>query len=590
MSEWHVRDAISHDSIIRIWLIVGVSFTIAVVMFVLSAASSPAFAANAKVTMAGDYTITVNINDLHHTLDAKEVVQATNDTGVTLHSLMFNVTPRAFNAFQLKSASVDGTTVDAKLDNVVMELPLSTPLAPGRTATVDLSFREVVPAPGDIRYGYNDGILALGNWFPILAVYLKNGWDRHHYDPVGDPFFTEMGNYKVTVNADPHLVIAHTGVLVSHTGSEWVFDGKNVRDFTMAMSRQYKTREAKVDGTTITAFYLPQDSSGGKAMLTYATQAFAWDTSHLGPYGYPSFQVAETASADPTEVGQEYPNIIFVAAAYLHQPTAPGYYLTYLVAHETCHQWLYGLVGNDHVRQPWLDEGPVVQLSYLFLKDTYPTAYKIQWAQLKANYQSAVKTWGNKTIDTTEADYSSNTEYYSILYRESAIFLEKLRAAMGTTTYYTFLQDYIDTYRGGNATTHEFLLLAEDVAGKDFSSLYSQYFHPASYAPYTPTPTTTPTETPTMTPTPTMTSTPTRSPTPVATNTPRATPTNTHGNVANTPSSLSPKAGAGAAADQLTKVIGTRGVLGISFNSLLMSGLGGILVAGTLAWIFSRRR
>ena len=29
----------------------------------------------------------------------------------------------------------------------------------------------------------------------------------------------------------------------------------------------------------------------------------------------------------------------------------------FLLAHEIAHQWWFGLVGNDQLREPWLDEG-----------------------------------------------------------------------------------------------------------------------------------------------------------------------------------------------------------------------------------------
>jgi len=548
-------------------------------------------------TMGAHYTLDLQVDDVGRTVAVRETVEATNHTHVTLTSLVFNVTPRAYGAFQFNSAVVDGKPVAPSFDDVVMDVPLPTPLAAEQSTTVDLQFMLKIPSPGSLRFGLSDGVLTLGNWFPILAVYLPNGWDRHHYSPVGDPFFTETADYTVSLHADPHLVVAHTGVLQSHRGDTWEIQANGVRDFSLAMSRNYEVSQAQVGETTISAYYLPRDKKGGQAMLDYAKQSFAWYEDHLGPYGYPSFDVAETPSQSSTDVGQEYPNLIYVATPYVHQPTAPGYYLTYLVAHETGHQWLYGLVGNDHVRQPWLDEGPVVELSYQFIHDRYPSAYEIQWKQLQIGYQQALATYGSKPVDSTEADFSSNAEYFDLLYRESAIFLDHLRVAMGDTTYYAMWKRYVEMFRGGNATTQDFLLLAEQVAGKDFSELYRQYFRPDSYAPSTPTPipTALPSPMPTPPPIQTVSATVVIPPHPTAkaasplvipttlvapTGPPPATATVSRPRIPSTQPTV---------VREDRAAIATRS-LSIALAAIIVISLGGLLLVGLLAFSLLRRR
>lgn len=533
-------------------------------------------------SMSARYTLQVNVDDEHHRLDVHEVVEATNWTGVPLTTLVFNVTPRHFSGFEMGRVTVDGAVQQPKFDDVVMEIPLPSPLAPDDTAKVDFTFRETVPSPGNIRYGYSDGILALGNWFPILAVYRSDGWDRHHYSDVGDPFFTETADYQVTLHGDPHLIVAHSGVMTKYDNGQWEFTASGIRDFAFAMSRRYASHTIEVDGTRITSYYLADDKNGGQAALEYAKQAFDWYVAHLGPYGYPSFQIAETPSQVSTDVGQEYPNLIFIASPQEHRPTPPGDYLTYLVAHETAHQWFYGIVGSDQVRQPWLDEAPAVHLSYLFLKDRYPAEYFKQWAQVQSEYQRGISSWGKKAIDTTESDYTGNDQYFALLYRGSALFLDRLRETMGTDTYFTFLRDYVATYRGQTATSRDFLLLAERYAGRDLSSLFQEYFRPDSYASPTPSPTATSvallTPSPTATrirPSPTATL-PARTATPTA---PAATPTTAPG--------LTPAIGTTSEASSTDDSTsgGVEGAIGL----IAVSGIVGLTLVGLLSFLLMRR-
>ncbi len=567
-------------------LIARLSFALMLVVTVsfveLDQGTATTKAATPHRSMAARYSLQVTVDDERHRVDVHEVVEATNWTGVPLTSLVFNVTPRHFPGFEVGKVTVDGTVQQPKFDDVVMEIPLSSPLPPDQTIKVDISFREIVPSPGNIRYGYSDGILALGNWFPILAVYRSDGWDRHHYSDVGDPFFTETADFQVTLRGDPHLVVAHSGVLTKYANGQWEFAASGIRDFALAMSRRYESHTTEVDGTRITSYYLSDDKNGGQAALDYARQAFDWYVTHLGPYGFPSFQIAETPSHVSTDVGQEYPNLIFISSTQEHRPSLPGDYLTYLVAHETAHQWFYGIVGSDQVRQPWLDEALAVQLSYQFLRDRFPAQYVKQWAQVQSDYQKAVATWGKKALDTTEADYSGDDQYFALLYRGSALFLDRLQETMGADNYFTFLRDYVATYRGETATSRDFLLLAERYAGRDLSDLYREYFRPDSYA--------------SLTPTPTAAGAPARTPSPTATHIP-ANPTPTRAARTATPSApfatVTPalvRTPAPTSTPELSSAdtsasSGLQGAIGL----VVVSGVVGLTLVGLLSFLLMRR-
>jgi hypothetical protein len=63
-------------------------------------------------------------------------------------------------------------------------------------------------------YNLSEGVLALANWYPILAVYDQQGWNLDPVSYIGDSVYSDTASYTVTVSAPADLVIAATGAQV----------------------------------------------------------------------------------------------------------------------------------------------------------------------------------------------------------------------------------------------------------------------------------------------------------------------------------------------------------------------------------------
>ncbi|MBI4319185.1 MAG: M1 family metallopeptidase [Chloroflexi bacterium] len=430
------------------------------------------------------YQIVADLDFDAATLAASQTVTYINTTSVTLSSIVFNVTPNYYRSFALERVTVGGQPVAPALDGVVLEIPLPAPLPPQAQATIAIDYRLRVPSPGNLRFGKASGILALGNWYPVLAVYqhAQADWNRHRYVDTGDAFFTEAADYEVTLNLSRPLTIAHSGEVVSGADRRLVLRARGVRDFALALSDRYRTRSVQVDETTITVFYLPEHSAGGAQYLQSAEESLRWLNRQLGPYPYPSLHIAETISNDANWVGQEYPNLVFISSQTTAAGGGIGSYLSYLVIHEIVHQWFYGLVGGDQLYEPWLDEAPATYLAYQFFRANYPGLYDGMWRSLTGGYRSAVNSWGDRTLDTSIYDYGVESHYFAIIYRKGAMFLDELREAMGADIFYPFLREFVETYRARVATGYDFLDLAQTRSSADLRPLFGKYFSYPRYA------------------------------------------------------------------------------------------------------------
>lgn len=485
----------------------GLALALLALVPLLVALAQPASAAEAVPR----YAIQIDLDYPSASAIVQQRVEYTNRTGAPLATLAFNVTPRRFGAFTLTAAAVDGQPVQPAFDGVSMELPLPSPLAPGATAAVALSYRLNVPDQAHLRFGRSSGVLALGNFHPTVQVFKDGRWPRYAYTDVGDAFFTESADYDVTLavaGAPPGLKVAHSGDLVEQSDSRWVFRGRQLRDFALALSERYQVEQRTVGATTVTAFYLPEHAAGGRQMLQSAVGALAWGNANLGVYPYATLQVAETG--DPAGSGQEYPTAIFVGSGDVAGATGSGSYLAYLVAHEVMHQWFYGLVGDDQLEEPWLDEAPATQLGYLYLRATAPSAYQSMWAaSVVQRYRDAVAAWGDRPLDSSVYDFPDGARYFALLYRKGALFLDATREQMGDAAYFAALRDFGAEHRHGIVTTTDFLTFLASRAGGDFPALVRRNFSASAYQAAfgrtpspTPSPSATPSATPTGTPTP----------------------------------------------------------------------------------------
>ena len=169
-----------------------------------------------------------------------------------------------------------------------------------------------------------------------------------------------------------------------------------------------------MNGVRIVVWYRPGFPAA--TVLAAAKTALAREAKVLGAYPYPSYELAQTGGG----YGMESPGLTWI-------PTGAGS-LTYLVAHETAHQWFYGIVGNDQARQPYADEAATdfVARNVLGLRRASRCA--------------------TARLDLSIYAYSS-TCYYEDIYIQGGNFLDDTRKRMGSTAFWAGIRDYLVTYR-----------------------------------------------------------------------------------------------------------------------------------------------
>lgn len=373
------------------------------------------------------YTLTATVDFDAGTIDVTERVIVTNRSSRSVSDLDFSVLPRVIGAYGPSGAvQAGGRALRTRwTTGSNLHVSLRTPLKPKASTTIVIPFRLTLSEGwGNFatRIGKSGGIINLGDWFPILSR-------PHDAYGIGDPQVTWSADRIVldltVLQPAGRDAVAASGTLVSFDPSahRWVYRLDHARGFAVAVSPGYVLATRQVGGTAIRVYSL---AGSGEAVADEVAEAIATYESWYGPYPYPSFVVAETGTSD---FGQEYPGMALMGRNAMDVPWA--------VWHEVAHAWWYGLIGNDQITEPWVDEA---------------------FAEFSARHALGlpISTCSTEPIDRpvtfwsagpTEGEWQGCGGYADTVYERGAAFLDAVRAAMGENLFFATVHGFIDGHR-----------------------------------------------------------------------------------------------------------------------------------------------
>jgi len=360
-----------------------------------------------------DYQITARLDPATQTLHGKETITYRNrsprslpyvwifleqnicDPGSVTNQL--NQPPLAFEdvAFDfsclgfaggiaLEEVQSGGRPLVHTVHGTIMRVELPAPLAPGETATLDLSWRFRIPEMGAGRMGRDGTLYEIAWWYPRMAVYDDVlGWNHDPYIGAGE-FYLEYGRFDVSLELPAEYVVAATGVLqnpedvLTTTQRErlaralasatpvavidadeagtaqtrptrggtltWRFAADSDRDFAFAAAPNFRWDAVGWEGILVQTLYRP-GAAGWDEGIRMAEHAIRHFSEQWYRYPYPHATTIEGPIA-----GMEYPMLTFVAGTDREN-------LHFTLMHELGHEWYPMVVGSNERLYPWMDEG-----------------------------------------------------------------------------------------------------------------------------------------------------------------------------------------------------------------------------------------
>jgi len=401
---------------------------------------APPVAGRTSINLSATYDVDLRIDYGARRLDVDATLSVTNTSGGELDRLELNTIAARLGKLRLDVATVDGVDVPVRIDDQTLHVPLPGGLAPGASADVRIAFRSTLrsgTSGSDWLFTRANGIVDAYRWLPWISRAVP--FDRPNH---GDPFVTPVSpRVDVRITTDRAMTLATSGDPVGGPGGPGgltqAFSAENVRDFTVTASPTYRhLAGTSTDGdTTINVYTLAGEPSS--TILASARRALESFESYVGPYPYPSLDIAQSAGG----FGMEGPSIVWIPGN-----VASGN-LDYLVHHEIAHQWFYALVGNDQATQPFADEAAADFLTRRIL-----------------GLRRASRC-GTARLDRGITSYTSSC-YYETIYIQGGNFLDDVRKKVGSAAFYTGLNAYIEAHRFGFGSSKA-LLDAIDAATPD---------------------------------------------------------------------------------------------------------------------------
>lgn len=361
-------------------------------------------------------------------------------------------------------------------DENVLYVYLEKPLYPEDKVVLDIAFM-VRLANVNHRTGITPHTVNLGNFFPVLCGIKNGGFYETAYYAEGDPFYSDCADFTVTVKTPKDYEIASSGELLStrilESKKEYTASIVGARDFALVLAENFQVLEREVNGKKIRYYYY--DETRAKENLDTACEAFAYFEETFGVYPYATYSVVQTGLCIG---GMEYPALSMVAQGLDEEDTAR------VIAHETAHQWWYGVVGSDQIENAWQDEGLAEYSALLFL-DTYKkygvTREKAVAEALK-EYRSYYDVYGSVLGRKDTAmirhlkDYVSGYEYKCLAYDKSIVMFDTLRKSVGDKKFLSALKKYYQDNMYQMVGSGE-LIGAFEKSGLDVYGFFDSFLH-----------------------------------------------------------------------------------------------------------------
>ena len=394
------------------------------------------------------------------------------------------------------------TPLSRVLTQTSARIPLSAPIAPHSTATLEADWSFQVPlieSGRGFRMGrWADTLYQIAQWYPRVAVFddlRQGGWDTEPYLGNGE-FYNNFGHFDVSIDVPAGWIVGSSGVLqnpaevltptererLSHvlesdsirsivsaaergagkstaTGSRlvWHFVADSVADVAWATSNQYvwDATRATIPGrgaVPVNILYLPGHTQQYAQAGPVVRHALEFYSKLWMPYAFPQLTMV-----DGPELGMEYPMFIMSAV--------------FAADHEAGHQWWPMMVGVNETWYGFMDEGFNQYMNILSDADGAGKP-----AQLDSLGMSYGRMSGNELEPPLMWDENYAGPLYGfVAYGKAPMMLSALGGVVGDTAVQRAMSEYAKAWRFKHPSPWDYAFFMNNALHQDLGWFWNYW-------------------------------------------------------------------------------------------------------------------
>jgi aminopeptidase N len=370
------------------------------------------------------------------------------------------------NDFDIGTVNVNGQPAGFDLGNGELVITPSTPIPPNTSFNVEISYSGKPGGitsrhPTDYLDGWNfyeGGVIVAGEptgaetWFP------SNNHPR------------DKATFTMNVTAAKPYVVAANGVLDGETdngnGTEtyrWIMDEPMATYLaTVAIGNFDLVDDTPVNGIPMRS-YLPHSIRGEVAdIVSLIPEVISFYDSLFGPYPFDACGVV----VHDLNLGFALENqtLVVVGSSFFDES---------ILVHELSHQWFGDSISLSEWKDIWLNEGFASYAEILWKE--HKEGLAAAEADVRLYYRGLSDRAKTETIRI--GDPGPDRLFDIIVYRRGELVLHALRRKVGDDAFFRILHEYFLRFRDGNATTEDFISLAEEISNTDLESFFQAWLY-----------------------------------------------------------------------------------------------------------------
>jgi hypothetical protein len=498
-----------------------------------------------------NYRINVTLDDRKHELSGFESIEYINNSPDTLGFIYFHLWPNAYSdnntalarqLFSLNGKSrlfkdpelrgfidslefyVDGSRVQWVLLpglSDICKVILNNPIYNGDTIIISTPFRVKIPSATSSLLGHLGESYNISQWYPKPAVYDRSGWHQMPYLDQGE-FFSEFGNYDVSITLPDNYLVAATGNLQNEEEKRrleilsedisWMlisdieesgfppssekmktlrYTENNVHDFAWFADKRFHVMNGNIilpdSGREITVWTMFTSREGWlwRDAVSYIKNSIEYFSKLIGDYPYDSYTAVQSVLSGGA--GMEYPGLSVIGL------TKDPYLLESVIAHEICHNWFYSALGSNERRFPYMDESIVgdYEMRYMHerfpdrkLWEFYPKMKKLAvffgvddipvQRMEETEWLKRARSNSEQPVNLAAPDYS-RIDYNNMVYNKGARGFTWLRSYLGNAQYDSVMHNYYNTWKNKHPSPDDLRTIFETGTGKDLSWFFDDF-------------------------------------------------------------------------------------------------------------------